>query len=176
MKPLKKLAFLALSILVLTSITHCKSSKNKSNSKEVITQEKEMPMIINNAYFQRWVAGQEAGGSGINIYFPELINASNYKLISVYFRSMVGDIQSGKAMYFANLKSNKSDLVMSNEKNAEYGNTTPTALEPFPFELKDNECIISYIDNGETKYFQVYNIAEKVAEYYPSAPPKQNKD
>ena len=142
-------------------LTHCKSSKqaNIKEEKEMIL-EKDNLIKVTKVYFQKWDAGQEASGTGINIYFPELINKNNYKLEKVYFRNMIGKIQSGKASYFASLTSNKEDIVMSNAENAEYGNTIPTKPEPFPFKLKDNECIISYLDKDETKYFQVYNIVE----------------
>lgn len=197
MKVYKTLAILTVYAVMLTSFTHCKCSEKAMNTEEtnekketeqieklnpteelIISQGrgKSMPLFIKDTYFQRWVAGQQAGGSGINIYFPTLINKDNYKLEKVYFRGMIGDMQSGKASYFANLKSFKDGLVMSNGDNAEYGNTTPTKPEPFPFELKSNECMISYVDKGETKYFQVYNIIEKTGINYPSAPLRQNKD
>lgn len=200
MKRYKTVVFFTLSIVMLSSLTQCKCSKEsttmgkaQSTSHSQQTDEigqtnegdenqvtqvrgKQMPLFIRDTYFQRSISGKEEGGSGINIYFPTLINKSNYKLEKVYFRGMIGEMQSGKASHFANLKSNKVGLIMSNEDKAEYGNTVPTKPEPFPFELKDNECMISYLDNGETKYFQVYNIVEKAAKYYPSAPPKQNKD
>ena len=185
MKLFKTLAFLLISVVLLTSFTNCKSSK-EAMSTEGTEQSKEentsqdkydgKSLIIKDTYYQLWTTGQESSGSGMNIYFPTLINKSNYKLEKVYFRGMIGDMLSGKASYFANLKPKKVDLVMSNEGNAEYGNTMPTKPEPFPFKLKPTECKISYIDNGETKYFLVNNIVEKAGEYYPTAPPKQNKD
>lgn len=187
MKLYKTLVFLTLSLVMLTSFTQCKSAKETMNTekeehvdkpehsehanhdhsqhaeeaeptKEIEQVQvpqgrgKEMPLFIRDTYFQR-------DGNVTSIYFPTLINKSNYTLKKVYFRGMVGNMQSGKASHFASLKPFKTtDLIMSNEDNAEYGNTNP---KKFPFELKANECMISYIDNGETKYFQVYNIVKK---------------
>lgn len=196
MKLIKTISVLALSVVILTSFTHCKSSKevksmdktehnehanhdhaNHSEETEHVQvpqgRGKQMPLFIRDTYFQRWVAGEQAGGSGIHIYFPTLINKYNYKLEKVYFRGMIGDMQSNETSHFANLKSSKDGLVMSNGDNAEYANTIPTK-ESFPFELKPNECMISYIDKGETKYFQVYNIVKKASVNYPSASPKKN--
>ncbi|WP_290699308.1 hypothetical protein [Lacinutrix sp.] len=202
MKLYKSLVFLSLYVVILISFTNCKSSKQVNSMEEIehtdnadqdhtehaaegdnteaehtqVTQGrgKQTPLFIRETYFQTWIAGKQAGGSGINIYFPMLINQSNYKLEKVYFRGMIGDMQSGKASHFANLKSNNGDLVMSNDENAEYGNTIPTKQEPFPFKLESNECMISYIDNGKIQYFQVYNIIEKKGDYFPSAPPKKD--
>lgn len=179
MKPIKSVLFLVLSIIILTSFTQCKSSKKSIKTKKTkqvevidtivktetmeqntdqtsVTQGrgKEMPLFIRDTYFKRTK-------SGATLYFTTLVNQNNYKLKTVYFRGMTGEMQSGKAMHFANLKPNKGDLVMSTNNNAEYGNTPPKKPEPFPFELKANECMIKYIRKGKTEYFQVYNITEK---------------
>ncbi|RLJ63253.1 hypothetical protein CLV86_1790 [Lacinutrix venerupis] len=198
MKSVKAITLFILSFVLFTSFTQCSSSKNtmdKENKENINSPEeesnkdkgdvvevtdttgtmqgrgKEMPLFIRDAYFQSWFSGQKAGGSGIHIYFPTLINKQNYKLEKVYFRGMIGDMQEENNMHFANLKSNKNRLVMSNDENAEYGNTKP---EPFPFELKPNECMISYKHGDKIKYFQVYNIKEKASVNYPSAPIKHN--
>lgn len=138
--------------------------------------EKNSEIQTSQAYFQKWIAGQEAGGNGINIFFPGLINRNNYSLKQVYFRGMIGTIQSGKASYFAKLTYNNKDIIMSNDPNEEYGNTIPDNNEDSSFVLKDNECVISYIDNGETKYVKIKNIVEKESEYFPSASPRNNKE
>jgi hypothetical protein len=177
MKPLKNASFLYLAVIMLLSLTHCKCPQKAiiaEEPKQTIQMEqadnslekehleltqgkgKPMPLFIRDTYFKKSASGKKE--TGINIYFPTLINKSNYKLEKVYFRGMIGDMQSGKASYFANLKPNTIGLIMSQEENAEFGNKIP---EPFPFQLKSNECMLSYIDNGETKYFQVYNIVEK---------------
>ncbi|WP_452225508.1 hypothetical protein [Lacinutrix chionoecetis] len=155
------------------------SAMQCSNSKKAVTTnemkiEKNASIEAKGAYFQRWIAGQEAGGSGITLFFPNLINKNNYTLKQVYFRGMIGEIQIGKASYFASLKSEKKDLIMSNEENAEYGNTLPNNSEPFPFKLKDTQCVISYEDNNTIKYIQIDGIVEKESQYYPTAPPKNN--
>lgn len=175
-----KLQTLIITAFLSLVLTQCKSSKQVN--KESVTNEKEMKLeaqgdiTVGQVYFQKWVAGREEGGSGINIFFPDLINKNNFTIDSVYFRNMVGKIMNGKASYFASLSASNKDIIMSNEPNAEYGNTMPNNSEAFPFQLKDNECVISYIDGNEIKYYKIENIVEKETQYMPSAPPRQNKD
>jgi len=170
-----RILFTALTLMiVLTSATQCSGSKKATETKEMII-EKQANIETGQVYFQKWVAGREEGGSGINIFFPNLINKNNYVLKQVYFREMVGTMQSGKASHFANLTYNNKDIIMSNEENGEYGNTMPSSGD-FPFKLKDNECIVSYLDGGVIKYYKIGSIVEKQTEYLPSAPPRQNKE
>lgn len=131
--------------------------------------QEEAPLEHNRVYFQEWVAGIKDGGSGVNIYFPNLVIKNNATLDSVYFRKMRGKLRNGKASYFASLRKDKpQDITMNGDGKEEYGNKTPE----FPFDLKNDECVISYIENGETKYFKIGDIKEKAGEYYPTSPPK----
>ena len=43
--------------------------------------------------------------------------------------------------------------------------------DDFPFTLEDNECAISFIENGEVKYVKVSDISEKKGVYYKNGPP-----
>ena len=169
---------LLITTILCFTLMQCNSAKQVENAtvKKEIMLETNPSITVNQPYFQKWVAGIEAGGSGINIYFPNLINKENYTLKQVYFRGMVANILSGKASYFANLKQKQNDIIMSNEPQAEFGNTLPNNAESFPFNLKQDQCVISYHDNGETKYVKIYGIVEKQGAFYPSAPPKMNKE
>ena len=39
------------------------------------------------------------------------------------------------------------------------------------FTLTDNECAISYVENGQTKYMKIININEVEGTYYENGPP-----
>ncbi len=161
MKPLKRI-FTILTTSVLTmSFLQCSSSKFKLQEKA--------PLEYNRPYFQEWVAGIKDGGSGVNIYFPNLVIKNNAIVDSVFFRKMKGKLRNGKASYFASLRKEKpQDIDMSGDPKAEYGNKIPE----FPFDLEYDECVVSYIENGETKYFKIVDMKEKEGEYYPTSPPK----
>ena len=65
------------------------------------------------------------------------------------------------------------DIVMSNEPFAEYGNEAPKLPEKAKLDLKNDECIVSYLDNGNKKYLLIKNISAKEPKYYPSAPSRE---
>jgi len=175
MKFLKSVFSLVLLLFIFSNTTQCRSAKKEGESKKMMI-EKVAKIHTKQAYFEKWAALKENGGSGINIYFPGLINKNNYTLKQVYFRGMIGEIHSGKASYFANLKQQSYELIMTNKENGEYGNTLPNNPKDFPFKLADNECIISYLDNDIMKYVKIDKITEKKVERIPNAPRIRNKE
>ncbi|AUC82913.1 hypothetical protein CW733_12585 [Lacinutrix sp. Bg11-31] len=177
MKLYKTLVLLMLSVVVLTSFTQCSSSKktsNLKNNKQTLKLEDKGSFTLENIYFQSWIAGVRGGGSGIHMYITVKSNKNNVAFDSVYFKGLKSKIEISKMGYIASFKTEanqKDDIIMSNNKNAEFGNETQKKQD-FPFELNDNECIISYIENNTTKYLLVENLQEKKRLEYPSAPPK----
>lgn len=151
---MKVFSIIILVVLGLAS-AQCSSSK-KDSSINKITLEDNSKINIESAYFIK-----ETTSSSISIFFTNLINKNNYTLKKVYFRGMIGKIQYKNDMYFSNLKPPKKDIIMTNETNGEYGNTLPNTTEVSPFTLKENSCIISYIEDNVTKYTKVDSILEK---------------
>ena len=153
----------------MTSFSQCSSSKNPSE----ISLEKTNPITIEKPYFQAWIAGIQGGGSGINLYLP--IQDTTLKLDSAYFRGMTSKVQivnTGYVSHFKTALNQKEDIIMSGEGHAEYGNQIPVNKKPFPFQLKENECVISYLEDNRTKYFKIMNLIEMPIELYPSTSPK----
>ena len=168
MKTVKQILGLVLLMMFTVSFSQCSSTK-KLQTKP--------PVKIGKVYTQKWVAGIKGGGSGLYIFIP--ISDTLITLDSVYFRGRVTKLSQkyqNKNMYvgnFINQQKQSQDIVMSSDPKAEYGNKLPISeesTEKFPFELKDDECVISYIDGKKTKYFKVGNIVEKQLIPYPSAP------
>ena len=177
MKRYKIFAVLTLSVIVLTSFTQCSSSKNTSDlnkNPESIELEDRASFILDTVYIQSWMAGVRGGGSGIHMYITLESNKNNVMLDSVYFRGLQAKVELSKISYIASFKTSanqKDDIIMSNNKNDEYGNLPPEE-QNFPFQLKENECVLSYIENNTTKYLLVKNVQEKPQLEYPSAPPR----
>jgi hypothetical protein len=168
MKLFKHIAFL---IFLMSLLSNCSSAQK--------LQEK-APMGYGEVYCEKWVSGVQGGGSGINIFIPisnELPNS--IQLDSVYFRgkgSKLEIIKGENTLYVGRFKTSFNqgqDMVMSSDPNDEYGNPVPILKEKIPFVLQDSECVISYKEGSDTKYFRIENIIEKQPQHYPSAPKGQ---
>lgn len=158
-------------ILVLFIFTNCSTAQKLQKS---------APISLGEVYSQSWVAGVKGGGSGINLFIPVLNELPpNMQLDSVYFRGKGTKLEiaaNNPSLYigrFSGKFNQKQDIIMSNDSKEEYGNQLPIKQEEIPFDLKDNECVVSYKDSNSSKYFKIENITEKKSEHYPSAP--QNK-
>lgn len=116
---------------------------------------------IKPAFFQEWYAGIEVGGTGINVFIPVLNDSKKITLDSIYFRNLTGKLVRGKNKYVAILK-NKSPY---------YTFKKPIKPKDYPFDLNDDECIVSYTEKGETKYFKIRKLSEVAGTYYEEGPP-----
>ncbi|MBT8394710.1 MAG: hypothetical protein HKO81_04265 [Flavobacteriaceae bacterium] len=168
---MKLLVKLILLIIVVIGFTQCSSAQKL---------EKEAPFKIGKVYFQSWVAGVKGGGSGINIFIPiESISQNKIELDSVYFRghSSILETKFNRPDFFigrfSTATNQQRDLIMSNEPYAEYRNVEPQINTKIPFKLKDDECIVSYIEGNMTKYFLIENVVEEKPVHYPSRPPNR---
>lgn len=168
MKVVKQVLGLIVMMLFMVSFSQCSSTKKLQDK---------APMKIGDVYCQKWVAGIQGGGSGLYIFIP--VSDTSIILDSVYFRGRVTKLSpkyEDKNIYVGNFidqKKLKQDIIMSGDPKAEFGNKLPITQEEIkdiPFDLKEDECVISYIDGKKTKYFKVDNIAEKQLIPYPSAP------
>ena len=167
MKSFKDVSFLIVNFIMVLFFAQCKSGYQFEENSAI---------QFGEPYYQTWVAGVEGGGSGINLYIPITSKPENIKLDSVYFRGKKSAIElSGNNLFVGRFKSiafQKKDLVMSNEPFGEYGNEVPDIPEKIPFNLKDDECIISFTENNKLKFIKISGIIKKEPIYYPSAPPR----
>ena len=157
--------------LIMFSFSQC-SSQRKLQAKA--------PLQLQEVYCQSWVAGVRGGGAGINIFIPTDSRTYDHKrLDSVYFRGKSAKLQiiEDKTIVYVGrfiLDANKNqDIIISSDRKEEYGNKMPKGDAGIPFELKDDECVVSYKEGTKTKYFKIENIVEKASIPYPSAPPNK---
>jgi len=168
---MKILSLVTLSILTLM-LFNCNSSKKATQDENSLLIDNSKTKLIDYVVFQKWVAGQQQGGSGYYIEIYPVQNGKTIQLEAVYFRGQKGEITKGKKTFVANLKEElPKDIQLSSDPSDEYENSLPTDSK-LPFLLNDNECVISYIDNGLVKFLKVKNLKEKPAEYMPTARPK----
>ncbi|MEZ4792929.1 MAG: hypothetical protein R2783_05565 [Gelidibacter sp.] len=170
MDPLRKISIL---MTLLFLFTDCSTAQKL---------QKKAPITIENVYCQKWTAGVKGGGSGINLFIPVSAEMpQTIQLDSVYFRGKAAKLEKTKAqniLYVGRLETNfnsKQNIIMSSDPNEEYGNEPPKLEKKIPFDLNDSECVVSFKEGGETKYFKIENITEKPSQNYPSAPPNKHK-
>ncbi len=155
MKFLKQTLTLLLLCFIVSTTIQCSGSKRAHKFKV----EEQSPLNYTRPYFQEWMAPIKLETSGANIFLPNLTAKNKAVIDSVFFRQMMGKLDKGRALYSAVLIRVHPD---DKQKRA----------NEFPFDLRPNECVVSYIENEETKYFLIDNIAERAGEYYPEGPPK----
>ena len=168
MRTINKLAGLLILCIIMTSFSQCSSAQKIQEN---------APIAHNQVYFQKWIAGVQGGGSGINIFIPT--KDTSVQLDSVYFRGKSTKLElttQGESMYVGRFFTDfnkRKDMIMSSDSKEEMVNELPEIPQKIPFELNDNECIISYLDGDKTKYFKIDNVVEKETIPYPSAPPNK---
>lgn len=153
-----------LSILTLLfGFTQCNSSKFVETP----------PFKVKKAFYNYWSGGQ-AGVSGVKIEI-HLENASEIDFDSIYFqkkKTKVEVLQKGNNTdligHFSTSKSIKRDLILDSDSKKEMQNSLPS-LKKFPFELKEDEAILSFKKGKKTVYFKVENVKEVQPAFFPSA-------
>jgi len=125
--------------------------------------QKSAPFEYTRAYFQNWTAAIKIGSSGVNFHIANLTPNANVIIDSVYFRKMRGKLSTAKGKYV-------SQLVK--RKPISEGHTLTTTGD-FPFNIGNRECVVSYRQNGETKYFKITDIIENEGVYYEDGPPSE---
>ncbi|MDA0177870.1 MULTISPECIES: hypothetical protein [Mesoflavibacter] len=122
---------------------------------------------IQNPYYQHWIAGVKNGGSGINVFISLSKIENSTTIDSLYFRGQTVKL---------NTKPNNPNLFIgriltkANQNEDFQLNIDANSL----FDVKENEAVIIYTENDIKKYYKIEHIKEKQAEFFPSAPPKQN--
>jgi len=165
MSYIKKISYYVLVFVISVIISQCSSAQKLQTS---------MPLQIGDVYYQNWISGVKDGGSGTNIYIQIVSNSKQIQLDSVYFQGKVTKLELENNMlaigkFNSKIKYGK-DIVVSSNPYDEYGNKVPELKKKSPFELKDNQCVISYKEKSKTKFFMIDNIRKNELLAYPSPP------
>ncbi|MFC4722923.1 hypothetical protein ACFO5O_11360 [Geojedonia litorea] len=101
---------------------------------------------------------------------------SSITLDSVYFKGKSAKLQTTvnkDNFYFAKFITKPAyseDIILSSDLAEEHQNKPPKPPIRIPFELKSNECIISYIQDGKTRYYKIKGIVQKRQNGVPMSP------
>ena len=157
-------------IILVLGFTSCASQK------KLVT---EPPFVLGTATVQEWLGGKEESGSGqiVKIEVAQM-NGEGIVLQNLYFRGKMVpvrmELEEGVTFAMCELKklaANKPDIKMHAESKKEVGNQPPKlskkGKEVFPFELKANEAVLSYLEDDKVKYYKLTGIKEKNARIYP---------
>lgn len=156
MKNLKKAIYAIVFAVTLFSFFQCTSTKIATSNFE-----KQTPFTVKSVVFQEWYAGIKVGGTGINIFVPVYNIEEGVTINEVYFRNLRGKLVKNESKYTAVLKHPSSNYTFQKaEKSIDY-----------PFNLKDDECVISYSENGQIKYHKIISLNEVAGTYYENGPP-----
>ncbi|TJY34735.1 hypothetical protein [Pontimicrobium aquaticum] len=163
-------------IFKLVSLTVIMSSFSQCSSAQKF--QKEAPTTFGDVYCKQWVSGVAEGPSGLDIFIE--IKDLEFQPDSVFFRGKVTKLKinpNNETQYIGSFQSPPNysrDIVMSSDSKAEYGNKIPQKPIKIPFELKHNECVISYKVNGKTKYYKLTNVREIHSIDVPMSPASNN--
>lgn len=164
-----KSTLLLLCLFSLSLIAESCGSTQISNN---IMFEANPPFTIKEAYFQKWVAGTKEGGAGTKVHLVFKSIGPEVALKEIYFQNQIQKVQKASNSgydYFAEFDSNiRSNIIMDIDPMKEAQNTPS---QNFPFELQENEAVVSYLFNDKTNYFKIINLSEKERIAYPQSNP-----
>lgn len=168
MKVFKNILFLLVMFFIMVSFSKCASTQKLDKS---------LSMDLGAVYYKSWVAGVKGGGSGFNIFIPITSNPNNIMLDSVFFKGKQVKLEyRNNSIFIGRFKTSinqKHDVVMSSNRLAEYENKVPELTTRSPFQLKEDECVVSYRLKNKVHYFKIDNIIKKEAQNFMSAPPRK---
>ncbi len=151
---MKNLVFL----FVITLISSCAN----------YTKQKTEPFSIKGATFNYWSGGQGVTGTRIIIPYS---TKEKVDFKRVYFQGKSTEVeykkQRGRTYIFGFITNprQQNDLVVDVDPSKEIKNNKPDIS--LPFKLKADEIAISYVENGETKYYLIKNTVKTETDYYP---------
>jgi len=156
---MNKLVSILILGIVLFTCSFCGTSKNNIKKE----QQTEHPFKVIDATFHTWVGGQP-GVKGINITIT--IDNPEIQLESVFFRNMKSELKrelNSEPTNFVGvftLPNTKQDYNLNIDPIKEYSNKAPDVSLNIPFELKNNEAIISYLHQGNIYYYKIDEVIE----------------
>ena len=149
-------------LFTIVLITQCKSMQFDTHP----------PFKVTKATYNNWVGGQP-GVKGINV-FVRYTAKQNIEFDSMYFHGRITKIEINEkkgvkfivGRYNTATKKDNEDIILHSDSKKEVGNKIP-ATNTFPFELKENEAVISYQEKDKTKYYKIENIKQTKTDFYP---------
>ena len=130
--------------------------------------EKKSELNFTESYYKNWSSGVKDGGSGFNIYLSLDKNVDllkNHTVIKgIYFKEKYASIKAqGENKFQAFVKDGSIVNVIVEKGKKEIVETKED--EKIPFELKENEAVISYLVNDKNKYVKIILNEKKTMDF-----------
>ena len=151
-------------VAILFGFSQCGSTKIVKNP----------PFKIESAVYNHWTGGLP-GVSGTRVEI-RLSEKSSIAFDSLFFLNKATKVEireeKGNTFLTAHFSTSKKrnqnrDVILHSDSKMEINNKVPVN-DNFPFELKENEAIISYKIDEKTKYYKIENVEQTKSDFYPS--------
>lgn len=152
---MKKYIHIALITLVGLAFLGCGTSK--------VNGQAEPPFKVVEATFANLV-NSELGIKETIVIIK--IDNSNMKLDSLYFRnnkmSLVKDFSSSENIFLGSFTTSITphDYILESDPKQEFGNKPPVMVSKIPFELTDDEAVVSYFYKNKINYYKILAVKE----------------
>ncbi|MHB1146109.1 MAG: hypothetical protein ACYC01_00785 [Lutibacter sp.] len=150
--------FIGIGFITLLSLAFfgCGASKVKAQN--------EHPFKVLNATYTNWIGDQpDSTVTTLKI----IINNPEIQLDSVYFRNhsfaikRVDSIEN--PLFIGSFTTSKTphDYILHSDPKQEFGNKPPVTVSKTPFELANNEAVVSYFYKDKINYYKILEVKEK---------------
>jgi len=127
---------------------------------------------VEKSFYNHWVGGQPGvRGTKLELHLKD---TSEINFDALYFQGKVAkaevSMQDGFTQvigHFSTSATQKRDVILDLDARKELENRVPN-LEKLPFELKENEAVLSYKKGVKTLYFKIENISKVQSMPFPS--------
>ena len=133
---------------------------------------KKSTLKVEKAFYNKWFGGQPGvRGTKVEIHLKD---ASEVIFVALYFQGKRTKVEVSQMekftriiAHFSTLKRKNRNLILDADITKELENTLPS-LEEFPFQLKENEAMLSYKNDNKIVYFKIENIKKTQSIPFPS--------
>lgn len=152
-------------VLLSCLLLGCAGGKNND---QVVPLEENPPFSIQSAYYQPWVAGVKNGGKGMHLGVVLADFTEEVQLGDLFFRERVVRVRQDPDnidLFTGSFKEQKQrDVIMDGDVVKEAQNTPPVS---FPFDLDDDEMVLSYSFRGESFFVLIDEVEKRPLLAYP---------
>ncbi|OGS73696.1 MAG: hypothetical protein A3F91_14905 [Flavobacteria bacterium RIFCSPLOWO2_12_FULL_35_11] len=153
---MKKFIGTGLVILLSFAVFGCCASKVKAQN--------EAPFKVLEATYTNW-AGEQPDKIGTTLRIT--INNKEIQLDSVYFRNNSASLKRvdsiENAIFTGSFTTSTipHDYILHSDPKEEFGNKPPVTVSKLPFEIKENEAVVSYFFKDKINYYKILEVKQE---------------